>query len=124
MYCVVQCVAVRCRVLPCVAVCRSVSKCVAVCRGVSQCVAAYEYGWQDPCVSVLHRIRICDKTLGSYPTCAVCCSVLQCVAVCSSLLERVAVCCIELDYVTRLLEAILQVQCVGVWWMVLHGVGM
>ena len=48
--CVLQCVAVCCRVLQCVAVCCSVLQCVAVCCSVLQCVAV-----RSLCASVEHQ---------------------------------------------------------------------
>ena len=95
---VLQCVAVRSRVLlksafprrtllsllptwrsaVCVAVCCSVLQCVAVCYSSAFSRRALSCFSPDQCVSVCA---------------AACCSVLQCVAVCCSVLLCVAVCC-------------------------------
>ena len=80
--CVLQCVAVCCRVLQGVAGCCSVLQCVAVCCSVLQRVAA--------CCSVVQRGAVCCSVVQCV---AVYCSVSQCVAVCCNVLQCVAVCC-------------------------------
>ena len=89
--CVLQGVAVCCRVLQCVAVCCSVLQCVAVCYRVLR-------GYVAVCCNVLQRGAVCCSTLIT-ATCrgprllpsGAC--VLLCVAVCCSMLQYVVVCC-------------------------------
>ena len=91
--CVLQFVAVRCRVLQCVAVC---------CRVFLVCV----------CARLLLQHVFSVVCCSSLPCVAVCCSVLQCVAECFS------VCVCSPPFATRLQRGVL--QCVAVRGRVLQ----
>ena len=130
----VQCGAVRCSALPCVAMCCRVSQCVAVCRSVSQCVAVcrsvlrhMDTGGKIPGVVCCIEFAYVTRLLEAIPhvqCVAVCCSVLQSIGTCCSVLHRARICNpTPGGYFTGAVRWSV-VECGGVWWMVLHGVGM
>jgi len=83
---VIQCAAVRCRLLwgP---VCCSVLQCER-CNGRMTC----EHLWTVASAGVLQYIAVCCSTLLCVAVCHSC-GVLQCAAVCCSVLQCVAMCC-------------------------------
>jgi len=86
LWCVLQCVAVCCRVVQCVAVCCSVLQCAAVCYSVLQCVAIVSH-CVVVCCSVLQGSERYSRAISMGSGVAMWRGVLHCVAVCCSVLQ-------------------------------------